>query len=290
MRFGLHVSIAGGLRKAPARAEALGCECFQMFSRSPHGGARAELDEEEAQAFRSEMKERTAGDCYIHSPYYINFASENNRIRYGSISAVRAELETADRLGARAVVTHLGSARDLGEDAGRMLIEGLVKIFEKPARAGKDAGRQAFRAQLLLEITAGAGNIMGDTFEEMREFITGAEQELGEGTLGVCFDTAHAFASGYDLSTSEAVKETLGQFDGLVGLERIKLVHLNDSAADRGSHIDRHANLGYGKIGKEGIRAILKELQRLDSDFVCETPALHEEEDMAWLKETRLAL
>lgn len=291
MQFGLHISIEGGLEKAPQRAAEAGCECFQIFSRSPHGGPSKKIDEHTAAAFEAAMKAGKVQDFFIHAPYYINFSSENNRIRYGSVSAVRTELETADLLGARGVVTHLGSAKDLGpEEAGKKLIEGISKIFEaSPASKGKKQYRK-FKATLLLEITAGTGNIMGDTFEEIAGVIKGAEKKLGKGVLGVCFDTAHAFASGYDLSTPEAVKETFLRFDKVIGLERIRLVHLNDSAADLDSHIDRHANIGKGKIGMEGIQAILAELKSLDLAFVLETPLPGNAKDLERLKELRRGL
>lgn len=247
------------------------------------------MKEAEIKAFRENMKSSKIKDCFIHSPYYINFASENNRVYYGSIGAIRSELETADLLGARGVVTHLGSARDLGTEAAKKkLIEGLVKVFELPSSA-KETGSSHFRfkAKLLLEITAGSGNIMGDTFEEIAYFIRETEKILGKDTLGVCFDTAHAFASGYDLSAPASVRKTFRDFDKVIGLGRIKLVHLNDSAADMGSHIDRHANIGKGRIGKEGIAAILRELKELDLPFVLETPPRGSGKDLEILKDMR---
>jgi deoxyribonuclease-4 len=288
----MHISIDEGVDRAPLRAAEAACECFQIFSRSPHGGPARSLGETEAEAFRENMKEAKIKDCFIHSPYYINFASDNNRIYYGSVGAIRSELETADLLGARGVVTHLGSAKDLGADgAKRKLVEGLVKVFETaPAQKIKEAEKKEYRrfkAKLLLEITAGSGNIMGDTFEEIAYFIKEAEKILGKDTLGVCFDTAHAFASGYDLRTPAAVKKIFGDFDRIVGLKRIKLVHLNDSAADLDSHADRHANIGKGRIGKEGITAILAELKEYDLPFVLETPPHGSGKDLELLKEIR---
>ena len=285
MKFGLHISIAGGVENAPLRAKEAGCECFQMFSRSPHGGKMRRIDATVAAAFRENLAKGEAKDFFIHSPYYINFASENNRIYYGSISAIRSELEVADLLGARSVVTHLGSSKDMdGEEAKRKLIAGLVKVFEAPSSASEA------QPKLLLEITAGSGNIMGDTFEEIAYFIKETEKVVGKNTLGVCFDTAHAFASGYDLRTEEAVKKTFAKFDKIVGIDKIKLVHLNDSAAALDSHVDRHANVGQGKIGIEGIMAILRELQERDLDFVLETPIERSGEDLNKLKEISLGL
>ena len=289
MRFGLHISIADGIENAPLRAKVSKCECFQIFSRSPHGGSVRKIDAAVAQAFKDNLAKGEARDFFIHSPYYINFASGSSRIYYGSISAIRSELEVSDLLGANAVVTHLGSAKDLGEEeAKRKLIAGLSKVFEIPSSA-KDAKPKysKFKAKLLLEITAGSGNIMGDTFEEIAYFIKETEKIIGKNTLGVCFDTAHAFASGYDLRTPEAVKKTFTKFDKIVGIDRIKLVHLNDSAADLDSHIDRHSNIGKGKIGVEGITAILRELQERDLDFVLETPPPGSGKDLEVLREVR---
>ncbi|MDD3190570.1 MAG: deoxyribonuclease IV [Candidatus Pacebacteria bacterium] len=286
MKFGLHVSIEGGIEKAPARAFDFGAECFQIFSRSPHGGKFKKIDKGVAEEFRAECKKYKLGNCYLHTPYYINLASDNNRIYYGSISAIRDELEIADLLGASGVVTHLGSAKDLGKtEAKKKLVEGLCKIFEVPS-SSKDAKKkyQRFQTKLLLEITAGSGEIMGDTFEEIASFIKETEKIVGTDILGVCFDTAHAFASGYDLSSTEVVHETFEKFDEIVGIDRIKLVHLNDSAAMLDSHVDRHANIGKGKIGIEGITVILRELEKYDLDFVLETPPGRIGEDLQILK------
>lgn len=293
MKFGVHISIEGGVDKAPQRAYEAHCECFQIFSRSPHGGKEPDINEKVTGNFKGDMKKYRLKDFFIHSPYYINFASEAGRIRYGSISAVRKELEVADKLGGKGVVTHLGSSTDLGDKAGEKIVEGLCKVFEIPSSAKSKDGKikyKKFKAKLLLEITAGTGNIMGDTFEEIAFFINEAEKKIGKNMLGVCFDTAHAFASGYDLRTSQSVHKTFSQFDKIIGLDRIKLVHLNDSSAQFDSHIDRHANIGKGQIGAEGIKAILQELKPLDLDFVLETPPLRSGKDLEILKEMRKSL
>ena len=288
MNFGAHISIAGGIEKAPERAHKIGCECFQMFSRSPQGGKSLELTEDKVNNFKKNCRKYSLENYYIHTPYYINLASANNRIYYGSISAIKKELETADLLGAKAVVTHLGSAKELGEkEAREKLVKGLIKVLEV------ETGRDPF---LLLEITAGSGNIMGDNFEKIAYFIKETEKVLQQAPvlqqaqddkykLGVCFDTAHAFASGYDLRNKKAVKKTFDDFDKIIGLEKLKLIHCNDSKVDLGSHIDRHENIGYGKIGAEGFEAILSELRLKDMDFILETPNGKVEEDLGVLRE-----
>ncbi len=276
MNFGAHISIAGGIEKAPERAHKIGCECFQMFSRSPQGGKSLEITEDKINNFKKNCRKYNLENYYIHTPYYINLASANNRIYYGSISAIKKELETADLLGAKTVVTHLGSAKELGEkEAREKLVKGLIKVLEV------EKGRDPF---LLLEITAGSGNIVGDNFEEIAYFIKEAEKEISKNSLGVCFDTAHAFASGYDLRNKKAVQKTFDDFDKTIGLEKLKLIHCNDSKSDFNSHVDRHENIGYGKIGTEGFEAILKEPRLQNLDFILETPKGKIEEDLEVLK------
>lgn len=279
MNFGAHISIAGGIEKAPERAHEIGGECFQMFSRSPHGGKSLELTEDKINSFKENCQKYNLKNYYLHTPYYINLASANNRIYHGSVSAIRKELETADLLGARGVITHLGSAKELGEkEAREKLVEGLVKVFNPPSPPCQGG------TILLLEITAGAGNIMGDSFEEIAYFIKETEKKISKNKLGVCFDTAHAFASGYDLRDKKTVRETFDKFDKIIGLERLQLIHCNDSKVDLNSHIDRHENIGKGKIGMEGFRALVNEPRLQDLDFVLETPGGKQIEDLEILR------
>ena len=320
MKFGAHISIAGGIEKAPERAHKIGCECFQMFSRSPQGGKSLELTADKINSFKKNCQKYNLENYYLHTPYYINLASVNNKIYHGSISAIAKELETADLLGAKAVVTHLGSAKDSSKkEAREKLVEGLVKIFnlsQNPPnpllRKGecapplKKGAGGIFNRLLLLEITAGSGNIMGDSFEEIAYFIREAEKEISilrqtqddnnvmvslsnhsNIKLGVCFDTAHAFASGYDLRNKKAVQKTFDDFDKIIGLERLGLIHCNDSKVDLGSHIDRHENIGKGKIGIKGFEAILKEPRLKDLDFILETPKERVEKDLEILRRLR---
>lgn len=282
MRFGAHISIAGGIEKAPERAHEIGGECFQMFSRSPHGGKSLELTEDRINSFKKNCRKYNLKNYYIHTPYYINLASANNRIYHGSVSAIKKELETADLLGAKGVITHLGSAKELGEkEAREKLVKGLVKVFNPPNPPCQGG------TILLLEITAGAGNIMGDSFEEIAYFIKETEKKVSKNKLGVCFDTAHAFASGYDLRDEKTVRETFNKFDKIIGLERLKLIHCNDSKVDLNSHIDRHENIGCGKIGTEGFRALVNEPRLQDLDFVLETPGGKQIEDLEVLRELK---
>ena len=259
MHFGLHVSIAGGIFNAPANAAAVGCETFQMFTRSPRGGAAPKLTADLITQFKDGGKKHGFSTCYVHTPYYINLASSNSAIAAASVRIIREELERSSLLGVTAVMTHLGSAKDLGRAAAlTQTIDGLKKVL-----AGYRGG-----AQFLIEIAAGSGNIMGDTFEEIAAILKGIKNNR----VGVCLDTAHALASGYDLSTPAGVLKTFKAFDRQIGLERLALIHGNDSKTPIGSHVDRHENIGHGHIGLEGFRAIINhpKLERLD--MILETP------------------
>lgn len=274
MKIGAHVSIAGGVQNAPQNAAKIGCECFQMFTRSPQGGKAPKLNSQTVKEFQANCKKVKISNYYVHTPYYINLASSNNRIRYGSISVIRDDLERGSLLGVKALMTHLGSATDLGPGpALKTVVEGLRKILE--GYKGK--------TQFLMEISAGSGNIIGDTFEEISRII----KALPKFNIGVCFDTCHAFVSGYDLRTKAAVDKTLKQFDQKIGLENLVLIHANDAKKDLGSHTDRHEHIGYGQIGQEGFRALMHYPSLNNVDFILETPPGGNVNDIKTLKNLR---
>ncbi|HVZ10800.1 MAG TPA: deoxyribonuclease IV [Candidatus Paceibacterota bacterium] len=269
-RIGCHVSIAGGVQNAPGRAAALGCEVFQMFSRSPQGGPAAKLTPEIIEAFKRQMAEHSQQACYIHTPYYINFASADEKTRGNSVRIVREELERASLLGAAAIMTHLGSAGAGGDEKEALLracrsVKEILKGYKGSA-------------ELLLEISAGAGAVIGDQFQEVAEIMAAS------GATGVCFDSAHAFASGYDLRTAAAMAETLHAVQKTIGKKSIRLIHANDSKVGLGERKDRHDHIGDGKIGRAGF----VELMRIfDVDFILETEHDKVIEDIAVLKTIR---
>jgi deoxyribonuclease-4 len=272
MNIGCHVSIAGGIFNAPKNAHDLGCECFQMFTRSPQGGKAPELTSEVIEKFKSELKKYSFENFYIHTPYYINFASENNRIRYGSVSVVRDELERGNLLGAKYVMTHLGTAKDLGQkEALKKTVEMLQKSLEN--YAGK--------TKLILENSAGAGAIIGDDLSELAEIIKNVNSPA---IAGICLDTQHSFASGYDWRDFE---NNIKKIDEEIGLKKIKLLHANDSASNLGSHIDRHAHIGEGKIGLKNFQKIVAFAKKNNIDMICETEHEKVKEDMEILKDFR---
>ncbi len=274
MNIGCHVSIAGGVFNAPERAHELGCECFQMFSRSPQGGKAPELTKEVIEKWNNALKKYKIKNVYIHTPYYINFASANNRIRHGSVSVVRDELERASLLGVKYIMTHLGSAKDIGEkEATKKTIEML-----KETLAGYTGN-----AKLLIENAAGSGAIIGDKFTEIKEIIDGVKND---NIAGVCMDTQHAFASGYDWRDAN-FDNTLKQIDNELGLEKIRLMHANDSKVEFGAKRDRHEHIGEGYIGKNSFKNIVAFGNKQNVDMILETPHDKVIEDIKLLKKFR---
>lgn len=282
-KIGLHVSAAGGLSNAPENAKAMGAECFQFFSRSPRGGGTPVITDEQADLFRKRSKDYEF-ESYIHTPYYINFASKNNRIYHGSINAVREELVRGTKLGVKYVVTHMGSAKDHVSDATSssvpeaailQAIEGLKKIYETD---------EQLTTKLLLEISAGAGAVLGDSFEELATLLEG----LNRSDVHVCLDTCHMFASGYDTRTEETLEEAMKEFRSKIGTKNLKLVHVNDSKKELGSHRDLHEHIGMGEIGTKGFIAMLEHPDFQKVNFILETK--HDEhitKDLAFLKKHR---
>lgn len=279
MNIGCHVSIADSIAEAPKRAHDLGCECFQMFTRSPQGGKALELTEDLIKKFRREAKRYKLENIYVHTPFYVNFASTNNKIRYGSSSVVRDELERGSLLGAKYVMTHLGSAKELGSaEALKQTAEMLQKCLDGYNGSTK----------LLIENSAGAGEIIGDDLAEIAKII----KAVGNKNIaGICLDTQHSFASGYDWRTLNVRTgrdlSVLEKIDKEIGLDKIKLIHANDSASDLGSRKDRHAHIGQGKIGLPAFEKITAFAQKNNIDMICETEHEGVEEDMKILKSFR---
>ncbi|MEX1063898.1 MAG: deoxyribonuclease IV [Candidatus Paceibacterota bacterium] len=275
-KIGTHVSIAGGIVNAPKRASDLGCETFQCFTRSPQGGPAPELNDTVIKEFKSQMAEFNMETFYIHTPYYINFASIKPKIRKASIRIVREELERGSVLGARYIMTHLGS------HTGQSLEDGLQKVADAIKELLKGyTGSTGF----LMEISAGTGNIIGDTFEEI-SFILKQVKNL-KGFAGICFDTCHAFASGYDFRTTKKAKEVLKEFDKKIGLKYLKLSHINDSKVDLGGKKDRHEHIGDGYIGENGMASLLSTPEFKKIDWLLETEDSRREADIAILKKIR---
>ncbi len=271
MYIGAHVSIAGGIQNAPKNAFDLGCEVMQIFTRSPQGGPAPEITAEICEKFKIQNSKFKIRETYIHAPYYINFASGSNRIRYGSVSVIRDELERGSLIGAKFVMTHIGTAKDLGEkEALNKAIEMLKKCLEGYAGTAK----------LLLENSAGAGKIIGDDLSEIAEII---KKTNSASIAGICLDTQHSFASGYDWTDFQ---NTIKKIDKEIGIENIKLIHANDSQSDLGSHRDRHEHIGRGKIST-AFKKIVNLAKENGIDMICETQWPEVKNDIKILKKMR---
>jgi len=276
MHFGAHVSIAGGLPNAPKNAAAIGCEVFQFFTRSPRGGWVAPINKKIIAEFKSACQEYKQQEWYIHAPYFINFASANERVKNGSIAVIKEELERGSLLGAQYLMTHLGSYKDLGKEKGfAQLVDCLAQIMK---------GYKG-TTQFLLEISAGASNAIGDTFENMGEILH--HKKLEKYNIGVCYDTQHAFAAGYDCRTTKTLDETLKMFNTSIGLDHLKLFHCNDSKTELGSHRDRHEHIGKGQIGLNGFKSILSDQRLQHTNFILETEDDAVQKDLQILKKLR---
>lgn len=251
IQIGCHVSIAGGVFNAPKNAAELDCETFQIFTRSPQGGAVPPLTEEIQGQFKTAMEQYGFTNFVIHAPYIINFGSSKASTFHGSINIIRTELERGSLLGAQYVMFHPGSFKDLGETEGMMQAKkGLAEVLE---------GYEG-ETKLLMEISAGAGQVIGDTFEELAELVATLKKYKGFG--GICYDTQHAFASGYDIRTQSAAAATFKKFDEVIGLKHFRMSHTNDSKVEFASHKDRHEHIDAGHIGSAGFKAFVSELQK----------------------------
>lgn len=246
MLIGAHVSQAGGLQKAVERGVDRDCEAIQIFNQSPRMWRPTAYSEDDYAEFREAIKVTQIKAVLIHAVYLLNCASEDREIREKSLTSLVQSLRVGDGIGASGVVLHPGSAKkgDVAEAIKRA--GGLIRR----ALAESD------RCPLYLEDTAGAGGTLGRSFEELSDLLDAAG---GGKRLGLCLDSCHLYASGYDVSTPERLDDTLQECDRLVGLERLHALHLNDSMTALGSNRDRHALLGEGELGERGCANFLSE-------------------------------
>jgi len=264
--LGVHVSIAGKLSHAVDRAKSLHCGTMQIFSRNPRGWNTGPLDPSEIELFRKGREKAGISPLIIHASYLINLAATEDTLFERSILALEEELQRGDQLGADYLVVHVGSNAQQGTGFG------IARVVEALGRMKTGT----VRTQLLLENTAGEKGDIGCRLEELAEILT----RLGNiSWLGLCLDTCHAFAAGYDISHRAGVKAWVKEIKETVGLDRIKLLHINDSKKGLNCHVDRHEHIGKGKIGLEGFRAIIchPELQRIP--MILETPKEQEGDD-----------
>ncbi len=258
MKLGCHVSIAGSVDKAVDRAKEIGCDTFQVFTRSPRMWRHREFKPEEIEVFKRKRGEAGITPVFSHMPYLPNLSSSNPEPYRKSVDSLRLELTRCNQLDIPFLVTHLGSHLGKGLETG---IKQIVKAIDD-ATDGLDR-----YPMILLENTSGKTNEVGSTFEELKIIIDNVSTER----IGVCFDTCHAFARGYDISTQNGVDSTIQNIEETIGFDRVQLVHLNDSKGELGSRLDRHNHIGVGHIGEDGFRRLLKSRFK-SKPLILETP------------------
>lgn len=260
IRLGMHVSISGTIDQAADRAHELGCDTFQMFTRNPRGWKYKKLERDEVEEFKRKSGSYNLTPIVAHMPYLPNLSSPKKLIYNKSVKSLSAELERCAMLGVPYIVTHLGSHLGKGADIGLERIVGAINSA---------LSKNENEVLLLLENTAGTKNSMGSSFEEIKRILDGVENR---NRVGICFDTAHAYAAGYDLHTPRGVNDTVRKFDSTLGLSLLKVIHLNDSQVGLGSGRDRHEHIGLGYIGEQGFKALFNHEAIRNLPFIMETP------------------
>jgi deoxyribonuclease-4 len=259
--LGAHMSIAGGFDKAVKRASECGCDCLQIFTRNTNQWSAHPITSQQAASFRRAVKLSGIVSPIAHDSYLINLASPDAGLWNRSVKALAIELRRAETLGLGYVVTHPGCYIDGPPKMGlRRIARALDTIHQETA---------GIQAQCLLETTAGQGTSLGWRFEELAAILDAAKHPE---RLGVCFDTCHVFAAGYPLATAEEYHSTMEALDRAVGLGRVRAFHLNDSARELGSRVDRHAHIGRGRMGLDPFRHLLRDSRFQETPMYLETP------------------
>ena len=261
MQIGAHVSISGSLDIAIDNAVERECNAFQIFTRNPRSWFAKDLDPVEVKKFKEKLQKSKIdrmATC-AHMPYLPNLSSPDDDGYQKSIKSMTQEVERCHKLGIPYLVTHLGSHKGSGEENGmRRLVSALNKVAETNADV-----------MILLENTAGQKNSVGSDFTQLGEIFSKCKPSK---KFGICLDTCHAFVAGYDLRKKEDVIKAIKKFDDAIGLENLKILHLNDSKGELNSNRDRHDHIGLGAIGKEGLGEIVKIMNKNNIPIVLETP------------------
>ncbi|TMF96602.1 MAG: deoxyribonuclease IV [Chloroflexi bacterium] len=259
--LGAHVDSSGGLHLSFERAKAMGADAIQIHPTPPGFWGSPKLDENRIATFKEAAAKHGHPPFYFHAVYLINLAGDDPTLRQRSESTLAGYLKAADELGVNGVIFHTGSHKGAGFEARLPSItEHLQHVLERASPTS---------ARLLIENNAGLGGCVGARFEEIAQMLGALDNDP---RVSVCFDTCHAFASGYDERTAHDVKQTIDELDRVVGLSRIEVIHCNDSVTGLGSNRDRHANIGTGQIGEQGFRALLHEPRLAKLPFILEVP------------------
>ena len=268
MQIGCHVSISGSIDKSIDNAVERECTAFQIFTRSPRSWHAKDLLQSDIKNFKEKLTESKIDKfaTVAHMPYLPNLASPEKDAYTKSVNTLIKEVERCGVLGIPYLVTHLGSHLGTGEQQG---IKRLVDALKKAGETKNDV-------MILLENTAGQKNSVGSKFNQLASIFN---QLKPRKKFGICFDTCHAFAAGYDLRTEKVVKETLNEFNEQIGCENLKIVHLNDSKGELGCSVDRHFHIGLGHIGEKGLGSVVKLMNKKKIPMILETPIDDERDD-----------
>lgn len=269
MRIGIHVRRDGDLISSVNRAAMLGCETIQIFAANPSAWRSPAIPPDVADRFRRAVREFDLWPVSIHTPYLLNLASPDDEIHKKSAAALAESMRRADLLGADYVVTHIGSHKGSGMDRG------IERIRDAVSGVLDEVGGEAI---LLLENSAGGGDSVGSKFADLRAILDSLPAYADR--LGICLDTAHLWGAGYDISDKKGIDRTVKEFDSVVGLQWLRLMHLNDTHVELGSRRDRHANIGTGHLGGKSFRALLHHPALAPLAGIIETPARTIEDDI----------
>jgi deoxyribonuclease IV len=259
--LGAHMSIAGGFQQAIIKGESIGCTAIQIFTKSSRQWNTKPITLEQSNLFKTTLQESSCVKSVMaHASYLINIGSSDKALAQKSVTALTEELQRCHTLGIPFLVLHPGAhGKATAEESLDLASQNLNYVFEQ----------YTGDTIVLLENTAGQGSSIGSTFEQLHTIYEGTSHK---NKVGFCFDTCHAFAAGYDLSTSESYEAIWNHFDKTIGLKNLKAFHLNDSAKGLGSHVDRHAHIGHGKIGLEGFRLLMNDARFFSLPKILETP------------------
>jgi deoxyribonuclease-4 len=277
LRIGIHCSTGGTLERAADKATKLGAEAFQIFSASPRMWRAKPVDPLQVAALQKIRQSARLFPLVIHGNYLMNFATDNPAVHPKSVDALRAEMERAIEIGAEYLVIHPGSDCD-----GLGARQAILNVAEAICLAWRDVNQKLVdhpHLTLLIENTAGAGNQLGADLSELNAIRRTAQPNI-DIPVGICLDTCHLFAAGFDLTSEFGFAQMMKNVADHVGWENIPVIHVNDSKGGCGSHLDRHANIGDGYIGKEGFRRLLNHPRMRDKTFILETPADNPGDDL----------
>jgi deoxyribonuclease IV len=265
--MGFHVSITGSLSNSIKNAEEIGCTAFQIFTRNPRGWTPKPLEMKDVEEFKRKLKNSPIDkkNVVVHMPYLPNFAAPNSESYDKSKKVLSEEIIRCYLLDIPYLILHLGSHLGFGKKNG---IKQIVNACNFALDNFNSSYRRHLRLNILIENSAGQKNSLGSTFDEIKEIL----DELNDKKFGVCFDTCHAFASGYDLRTSGKVIETMNKFNEIINIKNLKVLHLNDSKGKINENRDRHQHIGLGSIGKEGMAEFLKDKYFQNIPIIMETP------------------